>query len=120
MHWLGIHVDDGLGTAWEALIQYPDTRVTQIMVRLKDGTDLFCKDALRYAQTDKPPWAGLADFCPKFGTDGAVVMVVEEEEEQNGDAPLERTAMVDDHFGCRMTYIPADQIERVEMRLKDA
>ena len=118
LHKLGVHVDDGLGTAWESLIQHPKTNVTQVMVRMTNGTELFCEDALRHAGS-KSSWTGLAEFSPKLGSDGSVIMPVDTEEASIGGETA-RTSLLDNEWGCRLTYIPASQIDCIELRVRDA
>ncbi|WP_420585825.1 hypothetical protein [Ruegeria sp.] len=117
LHRLKIHVDDGLCTGWEALIQQRDMEVTQIMVRTTDGTELFCRDAPAHTRA-KGAFDAIGSFSPLLGTEGSVVMVVDEEAAPNG-GDTERTAPVDDEWGARLTYIPADRIALVEMRVRD-
>ncbi len=114
---LGVHVDDGLSSGWESLIQHPGMNITQLMVRTTDGTELFCQDVPRHASA-QAAFSALDKFSPLFGTDGSVVMLVDTEETAEGDE-TERTLPIDDAWGVRLTYIPPDSIERVEMRVRD-
>ena len=115
---LGIHVDDGLFNAWESLSQHPGMHVTQIMVRTKDGTELFCRDVLKHA-TARSAFSALAKFSPLLGNDGSIVMLVDEEETVEGKT-TERTSPVSEEWGARLTYISSETIDRVEMRVRDA
>ena len=114
---LGVHVDDGLSTAWESLIHHPGMHVTQIMVRTTDGTELFCRDVLKHA-TAQGTFSALDKFSPLLGNDGSVVMLVDEEETAKGKK-TERECQFSDEWGVRLTYISPNMIDRVEMRVRD-
>lgn len=105
-----VHRDDGLHAAWDGLIQ--TTRpVTQISVHMKDGRVLHCNDTKPYEDAYR---GGLY-----LGGDGAVVMVVEEEEVVGPDGAV-RTEVREDivvpGWGTRLTYIPAGEVARVNIR----
>lgn len=103
----GVHQDDGLVSAWDGLIQQPGLSVTQLRVVTRDGRDLWCSDAGSYQAA---PGKGMI-----IGVDGAIMMVVEEESIL-GESGVERPDVSSDSWGVRLTYIPADNIARVEMR----
>lgn len=103
-----VHRDDGLHRAWSAIVQ-TDCKVGQASVHTKDGRVLYLNDRSLYS---KSPWQGLY-----LGGDGSVVMVVEEEELPDGTTEV-RQGVADDNFGVRMTYIPPDQVARVNLRMK--
>ena len=112
-----IHADDGLATAWQSLTQHPQMQVTQIMVRDRDGTEYVCTDAVRRAR-ERSPFGAIDRFSPMFGTDGAIVMVADRITGPDGEPGAGEP--VDDEWGANLTYIPADRIARVEMRVRDA
>ncbi len=118
---MGVHKDDGLATGWEALSQDPTIQVTQIMVRTSGGTELFCEKAMDYAKSSRNVWSRLGDFSPMLGTDGSVIMLVDTEETSSG-GEITKSGQIDDEagWGCRLTYIPANQIDYVELRVRDA
>ena len=103
---LGIHREDGVHSAWAALIQQRNLTVGQLSVHTKDGRVLY-QNANHY------PEAHLGGMY--FGGDGSIVMVVEEEDLPNGSEE-QRTGIKDANWGTRVTYIPADQIQRVNIR----
>ncbi len=103
---LKVHRDDGRPNAWISLIQQRPLVVNQLSVHTKDGRIL-------YQNEHKYPEAHLGGM--HFGLDGSIVMVVEEEELPDG-TDQKRTAIADPEWGTRTTYIPADQIVRVNMR----
>ncbi|WP_298618722.1 hypothetical protein [uncultured Zoogloea sp.] len=102
----GVHADDGLISGWDSLIQEPGLQVTQARVVLTDGTDLFCADTGKYSDG---PHRGLV-----LGGDGSVTMVVETEERAGGEETPRGDIRTD--WGTRVTYVPADRIQRVELR----
>lgn len=107
MHISKVHREDGVETTWEALVQTKKI-VDQISVHLSDGRVLYLNDRPKYVGT---PWDGLY-----LGGDGSVLMVVEEEELPDGTEE-ERQGICSD-WGTRLTYLPASQIIRVNIRLK--
>ena len=115
---LGVHVEDGLSSGWDSLTQHPGLRVMQITVRTTDGTELFCESVPNHVNSECA-FSSLDKFCPLFGNDGSVVMVVDEEDTATGEKS-QRTDQVNSEWGARLTYIPAHMIERVELRVCDA
>lgn len=107
MHISKVHREDGVETTWETLVQTKKT-VDQISVHLLDGRVLYLNDRPKYEGT---PWDGLY-----LGGDGSVLMIVEEEELPDG-IEEERKGICSD-WGTRLTYLPASQITRVNIRLK--
>ena len=91
----------------ETLVQTKKT-VDQISVHLLDGRVLYLNDRPKYEGT---PWDGLY-----LGGDGSVLMIVEEEKLPDG-IEEERKGICSD-WGTRLTYLPASQITRVNIRLK--
>lgn len=108
LRWFRVHQDDGLTSAWDALIQSPGLKITQVRVITKDGRDLWCSNASLYS--------GPAEMT--LGVDGAVTMVVESEESYPASTGEEPREEITDPWGTRVTYIPADQIARVELRCR--
>ena len=106
LHELGVHKDDYFSDTWTALIQQKDLRVGQISVHTKDGRVL-------YMNANKYPDAHLGGLY--LGGDGSIVMVVEEEELPDGTEET-RTGIIDPDWGTRVTYIPAGEISRVNLR----
>ena len=103
-----VHRDDGLSSAWTALI-HEDGEVVNASVELKSGRKLFTGE--RWDLLEEP-WAGL-----NLGSDGSVVMIVQKVQEKDADGPVAVDRAVDD-FGARFTYIPASEIATFNMRLK--
>lgn len=102
-----VHREDGVTSTWENLVQ-TKRDVDQISVHLTDGRILCLNERPKYAEA---PWKGLY-----LGGDGSVLMIVEEEELSDGTVE-ERQGICSD-WGTRLTYLPASQITRVNIRLK--
>jgi hypothetical protein len=105
-HRLKVHQEDGIASAWTALIQQKDMKVSQLSVHTADGRVLI-------QNSHSFPEAHLGGLY--FGSDGSIVMVVEEEELPDGTEEM-RQGVRDADWGTRVTYIPADQITRVNIR----
>lgn len=106
--WIGLTRDDGLLHCWDGILNRPDLRSSQISVHTADGRILCLNDRHRYAAA---PFEGLY-----LGSDGGILMVVEEEELPDGTVET-RTGISDTDWGTRLTYIPPDQIRRVNIRM---
>ena len=104
----GVHREDGVHRAWAAIVQ-ADRKVGQVAVHTKDGRVLHLLDRRKFAQA---PWEGVY-----FGGDGSLIMIVEEEDLDDGRT-LQRETISDQLWGDRMSFIPADEIKRVEVRMK--
>ena len=103
-----ISQDDGYHTAWEGLLNRKEGLVTsQISVHTADGRVLYLNDRRNFRTA---PYEGL-----NLGADGSILMVVQEEEMPDGTTQT-RGGICDPHDGTRLTYIPADQITRVNIR----
>lgn len=104
-----VHGDDGFFDCWQSLVQAPGLKVGQIAVYTEDGRILWMNQRAPY-------WAG-----PKrgleLGSDGSVIMVVEEETQPDGN-DVRKEDIVDPNWGTRLTYIPARSITRVNLRVK--
>lgn len=102
------HRDDGVHAGWLVVTQTPKI-VEQVSVHMKNGRVLYLNDRRQY---NDAPWQGVY-----FGGDGSVAMVVDEEELPDGTTEA-REGMVDPDWGTRMTYIPASEIARINIRMK--
>lgn len=106
MQALNVHWDDSLISTWTALIQQRNPRIDQISVHTKDGRVLYQNENT----FQDAPLRGIY-----LGSDGGIVMVVQEEELPDGTTEV-RKGITDPRGGTRVTYIPADQIARVNIR----
>lgn len=103
-----VHREDGHHGSWASIVQ-ADRAVEQISVHLKGGRILYLNDRSAFSAS---PWEGIY-----LGGDGSVIMAVQEEEDVEGNEEI-REGIVDDVFGTRLTYIPAGEISRVNIRMK--
>lgn len=103
-----LNPDDGYHSVWEALLQQNGVLYcSQISVHTADGRVLYLNDRERFKNA---PYKGLS-----LGADGSILMVVEEEKLADGTEEA-RNGISDPDWGTRMTYIPADQVRRVNIR----
>lgn len=108
---LGVHREDGIHRGWAGVVQ-TKCAVDQAAVYLVSGHVLHLLDRRAYLDA---PWQGLY-----LGGDGSVVMVVEEEDLPPvgpEDGTVKQRTEIRHDWGTRMTYIPAEQISRVELRM---
>lgn len=108
MNVLSVHREDGVYSPWDSIVQ-TDCRVGQVSVHLKNGGILYLDDRRQFTDV---PWKGLY-----LGSDGGIIMVVESEKTPEGKEEV-RKGIVDTDWGTRLTYIPAQEIERVNIRMK--
>lgn len=108
MRWLGVHRDDGVYGAWDVIAD-KDLAVGQISVHTKDGRILYLDNRLKY---ENEPWQGIY-----LGSDGSISMIVEREELPDGTIE-ERKEIISEEWGARLTYIPASEICRVNIRMQ--
>lgn len=103
-----VHQDDGHFGSWQSLIQTPKLTVGQIAVYTTDGRILWMNQRDPYFDGPK---SGL-----ELGTDGSIIMVVEEETLPDG-TELKKEDIVDKAWGTLLTYVPAESITRVNLRV---
>lgn len=103
-----VHRDDGVHVGWASIVQTTGA-VGQVSVHLKGGGVLYLNDRRNF---DHAPWGGLY-----LGGDGSIIMAVEEEELPDGTEE-EREGVLDPAWGTRLTYIPADEVRRVNIRIR--
>lgn len=101
------HSDD-LPSAWIALF---GTRLvaTQLSVKLKDGSWLMCDDLSKFTASPNGPCV--------LGAKGDVLMYVTHKMSDIGVAFFP-TSPIDSWWGHEITYVPADQIARIDLRRK--
>lgn len=102
------HADDD-PSAWGALFDGAEFNVSQIAVRLDDGTWLRCDDTSPFAD---------APFGPCIlGGAGDVLMYLTEEQSSDGSVK-EMKSVKSVKYGDRITYIPAGRISSINIRHK--
>lgn len=107
-----ISMSDDVPTAWAALFDVGDVvDATQLKVCLTDGTHFFCDDFVKFADQPNGPCI--------LGGQGDVLMYVTQIG-KNDDAGKRIWVNVDSGpkpgYGSAITYIPREQIARVELR----
>lgn len=104
---MGLHAEDGMAHGWDAIASFPKLATGQVSVHTADGRILYLNDRRLFSGS---PFKGLY-----LGSDGSIIMAVEEERMPDGTEQT-RQDIVDPDWGTRMTYIPSDQIRRVNIR----
>jgi hypothetical protein len=102
------HSDD-LPSAWVALFGVK-IAATQLSVKLKDGSWLMCDDLTKFSSSPNGPCV--------LGAKGDILMYVTHKQTDIGIAFFPTTYPVDAEWGHEITYIPADQVARVDLRRK--
>lgn len=102
---LGVHDEDGVHSGWTAFSQAKHT-IHQAAVYTTEGRVLLLEN---HHAHHAAPWSGLY-----LGGDGSVIMVVDGEER---DGKYTAREDVEYNWGTRMTFVPASQIARVELRM---
>ncbi|MCI5120982.1 MAG: hypothetical protein D3908_07315 [Candidatus Electrothrix sp. AUS4] len=110
LHNAAISNEDGTPDVWTGIIQCTHAGPTQVVVVLKDGTELSCNDVQSFRN---------ASF-PKYYTDNAgnIAFYVTSIKKNDGTVK-EMPSVRDSQWGDRLTYIPASEISRVMIRFKN-
>lgn len=99
---------DDLPTAWQALFDETGYHVSQITVRTKSGAWLQCEDTSKFIDKPNGP-------CT-LGAAGDILLYVTHYAKSAGDKPEELTFATYDGWGDEITYIPKEEIKRIEIR----
>jgi hypothetical protein len=102
------HSDD-LQSAWRSLFDITSVHATQLSVQLKNGTWLQCDDLARFASAPNGPCV--------LGASGDILMYVTDSR-QPGEVAIVNDAVEFTGWGQEVTYIPASEIARVDLRRK--
>jgi hypothetical protein len=107
LRWTGVSWADDVPTAWLAITAIrTDVRPSQIAVDIEGGRTLCCDDTRLFADAPYGPCV--------YGLDGGIAFYVTSELRPDGEW-IEH-ADVRNLDGCRLTYVPASAIKRVEIR----
>lgn len=101
---------DDSPSAWFSLQSNSKFKATQVAVLTDDGSWLRCDDLHKFAGSPFGPCV--------LGTNGDVALYLTHED--RGEESREMRTVRSDHWGDRLTYIPASRIVRVTVRLKRA
>lgn len=108
----GISWSDDIPTAWISVTATrTDASPSQVAVELTDGRILLCEDTRLYGDCHQGPVT--------FGLSGDVAMYVTDECRPNGEW-IEKDDPRHADEGDLITYLPASQIKRVEVRYLSA
>lgn len=103
---------DDTSSAWQAMFGHTQYRVTEIFVYLKDGSGLLSRLPGNYEEWPNGPFT--------LGNHGDISLYVTHRKSINGEAWEEYEGVVYQSWGALATWIPADQIARVDIRRKKA
>lgn len=103
------HSDD-LPNAWVALFTKTNFKSLQLSVKLKDGTWLKCDDLNKFEKRPNGPCV--------FGGAGDLLMYVTHQQNADQDEFWDCIDVLSDNWGDEITYVPKDQIARVDIRRK--
>ena len=105
---LDVSWSDDTPSAWAKFSQDQDSRISQLQVVTTDDRVFICDDAEAFADRPQGPCV--------LGTNGDLTMYVTHTKAL-GDTTKQRSETIDvDGWGTRMTYIPADKIQRLQVR----
>ena len=104
----GVNDHDRGRTAWESMLMRVGLKMpVQLIVVLKNGTELMCADAVEFLDAPLGPCL--------LGPDGSVGMYVTDLAEKGQDEWTEVDAAADGS-GLAMTFVAASEIERVKIK----
>ncbi|PAV04617.1 hypothetical protein CBG25_07185 [Arsenophonus sp. ENCA] len=103
---------DGTHAAWQQMFGLTDYRVTELFVVLKDGSGLLSRLPGRFEGLPNGPFT--------LGNNGDVILYVTHRSSANSDEWVEYGDVIHQDYGALATYIPADQITRIDIRRREA
>ncbi|KFK92761.1 MULTISPECIES: hypothetical protein [unclassified Serratia (in: enterobacteria)] len=101
---------DNTSSAWQAMFGHTEFRVTEIYVFLKDGSGLLCRLPGKYEAWPNGPFT--------LGNKGDITLYVTHRKSTKGKDWVEYEGLVDSSWGAMATYVPVEQIARVDIRRK--
>ncbi|EIW2892672.1 hypothetical protein MB878_004208 [Salmonella enterica] len=105
---LNISWSDSTSSAWQQMFGLTDYRCTELFVILKDGSGLQSSPLSRFEGLPNGPFT--------LGNSGDVILYVTHTSEPGSDDWIEYDQVIHKSWGALATYIPADQIAKVEIR----
>lgn len=106
-----ISLSDNSTSAWQSLFDQTDFAVTEVLVFLKDGSGLQSVYPGEFDDYPNGPFT--------LGNKGDVILYVTHSKLTNSDKWVEYEDVIHKKMGALATYIPADQISRIELRRKE-
>lgn len=105
---LGVSHTDDLPSALSSMFSDRTSHATQLSVRLANGVWLMCNDLARFKDAPNGPCV--------IGSGGDVLMYVTHHADPGG--PYEECEPGPADWGLELTYIPASQVTRIDLRKK--
>lgn len=99
---------DGTSSAWQAMFDQTGFSVTEVRVILRDGSGMMSRLPGNFEDWPNGPFT--------LGNKGDMVLYVTHSSPSGSNEWEEYEGVVDKYWGALATYIPADQIARVEIR----
>ncbi|MEM0606019.1 hypothetical protein AAFL38_26215 [Klebsiella grimontii] len=103
---------DNTSSAWQAMFGHTEFRVTEIYVFLKDGSGLLSRLPGDFEEWPNGPFT--------LGNTGDITLYVTHRKSKTGSDWVEYKGSVDPSWGALATWIPSDQIAKVDIRRKKA
>lgn len=102
-----VSFSDGHSSAWDTIRLSTKDRPTQLVVRKTDGSQVMCERLETHAKMPHGPCI--------YGPDGSVAIYVTQYRPASGGNWI-KTSFADEVYGVALTYIPAQQIDEIEIR----
>ncbi|HGB3471631.1 TPA: hypothetical protein ACIVB1_001921 [Salmonella enterica subsp. diarizonae serovar 61:l,v:z35] len=99
---------DSTSSAWQQMFGIIDYRCTELFIILKDGSGLRSSPLGRFEGLPNGPFT--------LGNNGDVILYVTHTSSSDSEDWIEYEAVIHHSWGDLATWIPADQIARVEVR----
>lgn len=104
----GVTHSDDLPTAWASLFRQTSLKTFQLSVKLQDGTWLKCDDLRKFEHSPNGPCV--------LGGAGDILMYVTHVKSPTDEEFEEIDGVQDGEWGEEISFIPRDQIARVDLR----
>lgn len=108
LRFFNVSFNDDLPSAWVGLLAARKASGRQLTVRLTDGTWLKCDDLQKFEDAPNGPCV--------LGTSGDLLMYVTHQQNADKDEFEDCHDVVKAEWGYEITYVPANQIARVDFR----
>ncbi|GDO99200.1 hypothetical protein [Escherichia coli] len=99
---------DDTSSAWQAMFDQTDFCVSEVIVILRDGSGMMSRLPGNFKEWPNGPFT--------LGNKGDMVLYVTHTSPSGSNEWEEFEGVVNKHWGALATYIPAEQIARVEIR----